>query len=386
MVVFSLRYGLLLVALAPFVYYCLCLFSAVRTRLALRRALPADFTPPASILKPVRGVDRAALENFSSYCRQDYPEYEILFCVDEPSDPVVPVIHELMRKFPERSIRLLIGQEHLGLNSKIDKLVRLVQEARYDLLVTADSDVRVPPNYLRSVAAPFSDPQIGAVTTFFKSQVGGSLVASLEALGMIAEFWANGLVACLTEGGLKWGTGATMAVTRRHLVAVGGYQAFVNFHSDDFQLAQALISIGLRIEFASEPVVMVYPSQSLGNFLRHEVLWYVRLRRLRPKGHLGHILSQGLPWAVLAAAIAPSAAIAAAYLLSYAVLRFAVVLTVGEGVLRDRLTRRLVWLTPLRDALTFCVWLASFFRNRVNWRGRELIILKDGRLSLPDYS
>lgn len=379
-----LRYGVLLLAAAPFVYYLLCLFSAYRVRRALRFAPRADHTPPASILKPVRGVDRAARENFSSYCRQDYPEYEILFCVDEASDPVIPVIQELIGDFPERSIRLLVGQDHLGLNSKIDKLVRLVREARYDLLVTADSDVRVPTNYLRSVAAPFRDPQVGAVTTFFKSQVDGSLVASLEALGLIAEFWANGVVACLMEGGLKWGTGATMVVTRQHLASVGGYEAFVNFHSDDFQLAQALTARGLRMEFASEPVVMVYPSQSLSEFLQHELLWYVRLRRLRPKGHFGLLFSQGLPWAVAAALVAPSAMVAAAYLVSYVVLRFAVVLAVGEGVLRDRLARRLVWLTPLRDALTFCVWLGSFFRSRFYWRGRELVTHKSGRLSLPD--
>ncbi len=379
-----LRYGILLLAIAPFFYYILCLISVLRVRRVLRAAPRTDFTPPASILKPVRGVDRAARENFSSYCRLDYPEYEILFCVDEASDPVVPVIQDLIHEFPERSIRLLIGQDHLGLNSKIDKLVRLVREARYDLLVTADSDVRVPPNYLRSVAAPFHDPQVGAVTTFFKSQVDGSIVASLEALGLIAEFWANGLVACLTEGGLKWGTGATMAVTRQHLASCGGYEAFVNFHSDDYQLAQALITRGLRVEFAYEPVVMVYPSQTLGNFLKHEILWYVRLRRLRPKGHFGLLFSQGLPWAVAAAFVAPSATVAAAYLVSYVALRAVVVLAVGEGVLRDRLTRRLVWMTPLRDAITFCVWLASFFRNRVNWRGRELVIQKNGRLSLPD--
>ena len=164
-----MRAALLLLALAPFAYYIVAIIAA--RRFFGRRAAvsaPADFTPPLSILKPIYGLDRETYENYASFCRQDYPEFEILFCVSDEQDPAVPVIQKLIQDFPARSIRLLVGSEPLGASDKVNKLCRLVREARHEIVIVTDSDVRVDAGYLRAIAAPFRDPKIGGATCLYR--------------------------------------------------------------------------------------------------------------------------------------------------------------------------------------------------------------------------
>ena len=164
----ALRSLLLLLALGPLVYYLLCIYHVVAYFRAVRRLAARNDknAPPVSILKPVRGVDSQAYANFASYCQLDYPEYEMIFAASDPADPVVPIIEKLQRDFPGTKIRLITSVEQLGQNNKISNLHRLVQEAKYELLVMSDSDVLVGRDYLRDVVAPFADSGVGAVTTF----------------------------------------------------------------------------------------------------------------------------------------------------------------------------------------------------------------------------
>jgi ceramide glucosyltransferase len=379
------QYVWLLLIAPPLAYYLLVLYAVFQFRRE-RRSWPGNYTPPISVLKPVGGLEHGTYDNFASFCRQDYPLYEILFCVNDESDSAVPLIEKLIRDFPERSIRLLIGRDHRGLNPKADKLIRLVREAQYDLFVTSDSDVRVGPNYLRSVAAPFSDPAVGVVSTFFQGKAEDGFVGRTQALSYVADFWTHGMVSHLIEDGFKWGTGATVAMPRELLAMIGGYESIVDYHSDDFRITQALTSRGYRVEFASEPIQMVYPPQSFRSFVQHQILWSFRLRRLRPAGHFGLLFTFGLPWAILAGILSGSAVTGAAVLAGYFVLRAAAILAIGLGVLRDPQVRRAWFLFPVCDALGFCVWLVSFFKNRVHWRGREYLIEAGGRLTLPPTS
>lgn len=371
MTVQLLRWAMLLAALSPFVYYVLATYCGWEYFRKQRKLPPLDpsFAPPTSILKPVRGLDREAYENFASFCRLDYPEYEVLFAVSDADDPVIPVIEKLQRDFPERSIRLLVGVAQLGANRKVNKLCRLAQEAKYDLLVINDSDVRVERGYLREVAAPFTKPDVGVVTAFFRGMPPGGLAAELEALVLSTETVPSALVARRIEGKIQFAFGWTMATTKRHLAAIGGFEAMVNYHSDDFELGNRMAAHGFRIEFMRHPVWMVFPRETLGEYLQHETRWSIGLRNVRPTGYVGLALTFGLPWAVLAALVAPSAGIAAAYLLAYLLLRLGQVWTVGVWGLDDPVTRKGFWLVPLRDAVTFVVWLAAFFSDRITWRG-----------------
>ena len=372
----TLRVVLLLLAAAPLVYYVIAFYCIVDYFRGIRKLPPRDdsFAPPASILKPVRGLDSGAYENFASYCRLNYPQYELIFAVGDPNDPVIPVIEELQRVFPGRQIRFVTGIERLGENNKVNNLCRLVKEARYDLLVMTDSDVRVEPDYLREVAAPFADPKVGAVTAFARCAGGGTLAADLSMLDMCTDSIPSALVARKLEGKVQFAFGWTMATTKKHLAEIGGWEAMVNHHSDDFELGNRIARQGYRVEFMREPVCMVVPEESFREFLGHALRWAIGLRNVRPAGYVGVTFTQGLPWALLAAVVAGAAgwtAIAAFYLSAYLLLRIAVSWTAGVWGVHDRVITKKLWLVPLRDALNTAVWVAGFFSDRIHWRGLE---------------
>jgi len=378
-----LRWSILALALGPLFYYLIGIYSAWRFFRVAHRAssLPpaaGETLPPASILKPVRGLDPDAYENFASFCRQDYPEFEILFAVNDPEDPVVPVVQKLIADFPGRSIRLIEIAERLGANTKVSNLCRVVREARYDLLVITDSDVRVDPGYLQSVARMFRDPAVGGVTALYRGQDNLQFVAALDGVGSSAAFCGAALVARELEG-LNFMMGSTMATTKQRLAEIGGFEALVDLHSDDYELGHRIAARGYRIELLPEPVWMAFPSQTLGAYLRHELRWAIGIRNIRPGGHFGMLFTHGLPWAIAAVCVAPSAAIGAAYLGAYFVLRFAMAWAVGVWGLRDPVLRRRIWLLPVRDLLSFFVWLASFGMNRIEWRGSSFTLEK-GRM------
>ena len=378
-----IRWMILALALGPLCYYLAGIYSAWRFFHAARRdagkpPLAANELPPISILKPLRGLDPGAYENFASFCRQAYPEFDSLFAVNEPEDPAAPVVRKLMEDFPGMPIRLIVVAERLGPNTKVSNLCRLAREARHDLLVITDSDVRVEPEYLRGVAAMFCDPGVGGVTALYRGRDNLQFVAALDCVGSSAAFCGAALVARELEG-LKFMMGSTMATTKERLAEIGGFEALVDLHSDDYELGRRIAARGHRIELLAEPVWMAFPSQTLGEYLRHELRWAIGIRNIRPGGHFGMLFTHGLPWAIAAACVAPSAAVGAAYVSAYFVLRFAMAWTVGVWGLHDLVLRRRWWLLPIRDLLSFFVWLASFGMNRIEWRGGSFTLEK-GRM------
>ena len=371
-----LRLAVLMLAAGPLVYYLLSLYCTVEYFLALRKLPPRDdsFAPPVSILKPVRGVDQGAYENFASYCRLDYPEYELVFAMADPHDAVIPVIEKLQKDFPRRSIRFVTDVPRVGENNKVNSLCRLVAEARHGLLVMTDSDVRVERDYLREVVAPFADRRVGAVTSFYRCAGGGTLAADLDMLGMCMDSVPSALVARRLEGKVQFAFGWTMATTKERLAEIGGWEAMANHHSDDFEMGNRIAGKGHRVELMRKPVWMVFPKQKFGEYLRHELRWSIGLRNVRPAGYAGMIFTHGLPWAILAAALAAASgwtALAVAYIAAYLVLRLGVAYAAGVWGLRDREIAGKLWLAPLRDAISGIVWFAGFFTNKIRWRGLE---------------
>jgi ceramide glucosyltransferase len=373
------RDALLLLALASFAYYLVAIVAALRFFRRRDAAAPfSDFTPPVSILKPIYGLDRETYENYASFCAQDYPNYEILFCVSDDEDPAIPVIEQLARDFPLCHIKLLIGSEPLGVSDKVNKLCRMASEAQYEILAVSDSDVRVEPEYLRAVAAPFRDPSVGAVTCLYRGLTDGSLAANLEAIGNSTDFTAGVLVAWLFAP-VNFTLGATMATTKKRLAEIGGFESLVDHFSDDYELGNRIAARGHRVELSTFPVSIVFPHQTLVDAFRHQLRWNVSIRYSRPAGHLGLIFTQALPLALLAAIFAPSAAWAISLLVSYLLLRGISAWVVGVYGMRDAGVRRHMELLPLRDAFAFVVWVASFFPQRIHWRGREFYV-RDKRL------
>jgi ceramide glucosyltransferase len=376
------RFFVLVVAVVPLAYYIAATLAAWRFFNRERARKIAPYAPEVSLLKPVRGVDFGSYENFVSFCVQEYPEYEILFGVGDPADPAVPLIQRLIAEFPERRIALLVGAERIGANRKVNMLARLAHEARYEILVLTDGDIRVSPAYLREVVAPFADARVGAVTSFYRGIAEKNLGAELEAIGAASDFFAGVLMANWMEG-ITFGLGASIVTTQKWLARVGGFAAIADMLADDYELGHRIAEAGGKILLSREAVWTTYPAQTALGFWQHQVRWARTVRLCRPLSFAGLIFTHGLPWALLAALLAPAPWISAAYLLAYFVLRLTMAWTVGVWGVRDDVSRRKLWLLPLRDAVHFIVWLGSFGSNRINWGGEEYIMEK-GRLVPAD--
>jgi ceramide glucosyltransferase len=315
-------------------------------------------------------VDFASYENFATFCRQDYPDYEILFCVNELSDSAVPVIQKLMNNFPGRRIGILSGAEKFGTNQKVNNLALLAREAQHELLVQSDADVRVGPQYLKQMAAPFADPGMGLTSCLYRAHAQPNLYAELEAVGAASDFLAGALVADWLEG-TTFALGASVATTKTWLRKIGGYEALANVLADDYEIGNRIHRTGGKVLLSREIVWTMYPAPSFRGFWEHQVRWARTVRTVRPSSFVALIVTHGLPWAIVAALAAPTSAIAAAYLLAYLLLRLAAAWTAGVWGIGDELLRRKLWLVPLRDAIHFAVWLAGFTSNRVMWGGME---------------
>jgi ceramide glucosyltransferase len=367
--------AVLVVAAFPLIYYLLAIFAALAFARRIKAQAPPTptFEPPVSILKPVHGVDFASYENYASFCTQDYPDYEILFAVNEESDPAIAVVTRLIADYPQRHISLLIGAEYFGANQKVNNLVRLTREAKHEVLALTDGDVRVGWNYLRNVVAPLRDENVGAVTSFYRAIAQDSLYAELEAVGASSDFFAGVLMAAWTEG-VKFTLGASVATTKTWMQKVGGFEAIAAFLADDYEIGRRVTQSGGRVVLSHEIVSTMYPAQTLRSSWQHQLRWARTVRLCRPASYAALLFTQGLPWGIAAALIAPTRGIAASYLLSYLVLRLAMAWFVGVSVVGDEVLRRRLWLVPLWDAIHFVVWSASFVSNHVVWGNVEYVI------------
>lgn len=379
------RDAVLLLAAGPLVYYAAATFAAWRFFRRERAQKPRNYTPPVSLLKPVRGTDFATYENYASFCHQDYPDYEILFAVNDASDAAIPHIQRLIAEFPTRKIRLLVGAENLGANRKVNKLARLSREAQHEILALTDGDVRVGPNYLREVVAPFAGETTGVVTSFYRAIAEKNLGAQLEAVGASSDFFAGVLMADFTEG-VHFALGASVVTTKRWLAKIGGFESIAGVLADDYELGRRIAEAGGRVLLSRESVWTMYPAQTIKSFWDHQVRWARTVRLCRPLSYFGLIFTLGLPWAVLAALVAPAPWIASTYLLAYLVLRHAMAWTVGVWGIGDDLLRRKLWLVPFRDAIYAVVWLAGFASNRITWNGQQFAMQKGRMIPLTPAS
>src|ERR1700692_17086 len=346
--------AVLVIATFPLIYYLLAIFAALAfSRRAKAQAPPTQtFEPPVSILKPLHGVDFASYENYASFCTQDYPEYEILFAVNDESDPAVAVVTRLIADYPQRHITLLIGAEHLGANQKVNNLARLTREAKHEILALTDGDVRVGPQYLRNVVAPLQDGNVGAVTSFYRGIAQSNLYAELEAVGASSDFFAGVLMAAWTEG-VKFALGASIATTKTWMRKIGGFEAIAAFLADDYEIGHRIAQSGGRVVLSHETVSTMYSAQTLRGFWQHQLRWARTVRLCRPASYAALLLTQGLPWVMAAALVAPAAWIAASYLLIYLALRLATAWFVGVSVVGDEVLRRRLWLGAVGGGNSF---------------------------------
>ena len=367
------RTGVMVLAVAPLAYYLVVIFAALRFFLRQRARQMAEFAPPVSLLKPVHGVDFASKINFESFCKQNYPEYEILFCVNDMDDPAVSLIRRAIQDFPQCSIRILSNAPKVGSNQKVNNLILLAREAKHEIIVQSDGDVRVSPDYLKNVVAEFADKSVGVVSCFYRGVAQRNFWAEVEGVGAASDFFAGALVANL-PGAVTFALGASVATTKTWLAKIGGYEALADLLADDYEIGNRVHKAGGKVLLSREAVWTMYPAQTLKSFWEHQVRWARTVRMVRPASFFGLLVTHGLPWCVLAAVVAPSVWVGAGFLGAYFMLRLLMAWVVGVWGVRDDVLRRKLWLVPVRDAIHFAVWVAGFASNRVTWGGVEYAI------------
>src|SRR5579884_270144 len=369
-----------ILALCGMGFYFVALWSA-RSFVRRKRVGAEGYCPPVSILKPLKGFDRDMYAGFVSHCRQQYAgEYEVLFGVSSLEDPAVAAVQQLQAEFPEVAIRLVVTPEVLGTNGKVSNLAQMLPQARYGHVLINDSDIRVSPQYLAHVMALFQDPKVGMVTALYRGRSHGTVWSKMEAVGISTDFAAGVLTARKIEGGIRFGLGSTLAMSRMALDAIGGLAPLAEYLADDYELGARIAAKGFHVELCDEVVETTVPAYGFRPFWEHQLRWARGMRDARKGGYAGVVFTFGLPWALLNVVASGADLFSIALLSLVFAARVMLALAVGVGVLRDLEVLRDLWLLPLRDALALCVWAWSYAGNTVVWRGQEFG-LKNGKLT-----
>jgi ceramide glucosyltransferase len=370
---------LLILIVASLTYQVLALVSLRRF---FQKPLPSpDFSesPGITVFKPVKGLDRESRECLQSFLTQDYQPYQVLFGVADPADPVVPLLNELRRETPPGRLEIIFCPEHLGHNPKVSTLCQLEPQARYDLLVVADGDVKVGPDFLSRMAAALQEPGVGLVSCPYRAGESRSLGSWLEALTISADFIPSVAVAHYVEG-IRFALGAALAFTRTALERIGGFAALGDYLADDYQLGWQIHQAGFQVKLLPYVVETVNPRLSFRDYLAHQLRWARTYRVCRPLGYFAYGITHTL---VVSLALALASGLA-----SWALGLAAATLTLRLGLawcsevvcLGGRLTLPAFCLVPVKDLLAFFLWLSSFLGNTVVWKGQRFRLTREGRL------
>ncbi len=381
---FIVRIALLTCVAAAIFYY---LFSVIAGLLWFsdrrkQRALGLNYTPPVTIFKPVRGKDADAYENFAGFCRQEYPDYQIIFGVRDENDLAVAIIRRLIADFPENDIELVISPNEIGYNAKVSNLQNMYAKAKHEMLLIADSDIRVEPDYLRRVIAPMQQERVGMSTCLYRGSNARTFAALLEDIGVSSTF---GPEVCSSRSleGIAFAMGSTIVMRRDLLERIGGFPAVADYLADDFLLGNYTAKAGYEVVLSDCVVEHVSGTETFAAMLKHLMRWNRAIRASRPWGYRGLVVTYGTVTSLLAVFAWNFSSFALQLFAATIFIRFLPAFVIGVHGLRDRMLARYFWLIPLRDLITFGVWVASFWGDEIEWRGESFRVLPGGKLAPP---
>jgi ceramide glucosyltransferase len=335
--------------------------------------------PPVTLLKPVYGLEKNLKENLRTACLQDYPEYEVVFSVQRPDDPALPVLRELEREFGPRRACVVVEQVEVGLNGKINNLCGAWRHARHDVLVISDSDVRLDASYLRCIVAPLADPDVGAVTTFFKARSANTWYEKLELLGLNADQFAMALFSSATRL-VQFCFGASMALRRETLERIGGFEAFGHSLVEDTEMGREIMRLGRRLVVVPHVVETTVDLSSVVEWAKKQIYWDQNTLAAVPGVFAASALLRVIPLSLLFATLRGFDTIGVGLFGVATAVRLACAAAVLGVALRDFEGLRALWLVPLRDLLGVVWALRATFSRKVVWRGVELSVASGGRL------
>jgi ceramide glucosyltransferase len=359
-------------------YHLFMLAAALRffRRTSRWRELP-DHLPPVTVLKPLKGATPELLANLESFCHQAYPTYQVVFGVDSPDDPAIGVVHRVQRAFPERDIVLSIGSG-AAVNGKVGTLMQMVEHARHPVLVLSDADIRVTPDYLRTVVRPLQREHVGLSTCFYRGRGRFGLATLFESLCITTDFVPMSFIGNWI--GIRAAYGATIAFKRAALDAAGGFGTAADQLADDYVLGQRVAAAGYELAVLPYVVDTVLEEDTLGQVWRHQMRWARTYRACEARGWLLASLVQTTTWACLLW-LATGGDWPAPQLLGAALGVRLSVLGVIIGLLRDREAALSLWLLPVKDLAMSANWVVSWLGREVEWSGQRFRVEADGRLT-----
>jgi len=368
---------LFILCIATVSFYSYAIYAA-RTFFLQTHPLAASFQPPVSILKPICGLDDEAYTNLASFCQQDYPEYQIIFAVREADDPSIEVVQKIIHHFPELDIQLVISDRTIGTNLKVSNLANAAAVAKHDILLIADSDIRVGRDYLQRVVQPLQDASIGVVTCLYRSLAQG-WVGILEAIGTATELQAGVLVSNQLEG-IKFALGSTIVIRKEVLDAIGGFPVIADYLADDFQLGNLPTEKGYKVVLSDYVVEHVLATTTLTDSVQRQIRWARCIRVSRFWGYLGLLFTHGIAVSLLFVIASGGSILGWAVFGIVWMARLVMAWVVGVKFLKDLQAKKSLWLVPLRDLISFMVWCYGFLGSTIEWRGRRLRLTKEGKL------
>jgi len=369
-------------AIAGSIYSILCLLAVWRFRTQPRCSPGYSFSkwPGVTILKPVRGLEKNQEQNLRSACLQDYPEFQVVFSVQDPDDPALPLLKKIGQAFGSKRVSVVIGNRRVGPNGKINNLLGALPYAQYDTLVISDSDVRLKPDYLKAIIAPLADPNVGCVCTLYKATHADRWFEKMELLTLNADFVPSVIFASVT-GASKFCLGSSVALRCSSLKEIGGFETLADYLTEDYEMGRRLWTSGKRVVVVPYFVETVVDLEKASRWWNHQVCWDQKTRAAQPAGFFATLLIRSVPFALLFAASRLADAGGLLVLGGVMGLRLATAAVILGWGLQDREGLRNLALLPLRDLTSIISWLLAFTKKTVSWRGAELMLGHDGRLT-----
>ncbi|MCL6620556.1 MAG: bacteriohopanetetrol glucosamine biosynthesis glycosyltransferase HpnI [Syntrophobacterales bacterium] len=335
--------------------------------------------PGVTVFKPVKGWEPGTRECLESFLTQSYGPYEVLFGVADPQDPALPELRALARRHPEVPVAVVVCPENRGHNPKVSILQQLAPRARYDLLVIADADVRVGPDFLGTAVAALARPGMGLVSCPYRAAPPCTLGAMLESLTIAGDFIPSVAVARYVEG-VDFALGAAMAFTRRAYEAIGGFAPLADYLADDYQLGHRIRRAGFQVDLLPYVVETGASAMSLRDYVLHQLRWSRTYRVCRPRGYLAYGITQVLVFALAGWGLSGWSAGGAGLVAVTVAVRLGLSWYSLRRCLQGRFPGPAWALVPLKDLMAFGFWLLSFPGKTVTWRGRRFRLSPDGRL------
>ncbi|HZC68499.1 MAG TPA: bacteriohopanetetrol glucosamine biosynthesis glycosyltransferase HpnI [Nitrospirales bacterium] len=362
-------------------YGVVCLLCVVRYRSLEAQSSPPPGRewPPVTILKPVCGLEKSLRDNLRSACLQDYPEFQVVFSVQDRNDPALPLLEELQQEFGPARVSVAIEHRQVGTNGKINNLIGGLIHARHEILVISDSDVYLKPDYLKAIVAPLADPDVGFVCTYFMATSAESWFEKMELLTLNAGFFPDTVFAYVT-GTAKFCNGSSMAFRRSTLDEIGGLESLADYLVEDYEMGRRIWETGKKMAVAPYVVETAVDLKTSSQWWNHQVYWDQNSCVVRPGALISTLVIRPVPFALLFAAARLGDPLGLSVLAGALALRLVTTAVILGWGLRDREGLRSLMLLPFRDLAAVVSLLLAFMKPTTVWRDKEFFLTRDGHM------